>query len=65
MEMRETTTATYCFYDLIVSKSFGPIFDLLHDVTDPNRHFSTWGDENYSFRKTRTRKVVGVVAGSL
>ena len=43
MEMRETTTATYCFYDLIVSKSFGPIFDLLHNVTDPNRHFRPGG----------------------
>jgi hypothetical protein len=63
--MRETTTAIYGFYDFIVSKSFGPVLDLLHHVTDPNGHFSTWGDENYGFRKTRTRKAVGVVAGSL
>ena len=63
--MRKTTTATYGFYGFTFPKSFEAIFGLLYDATDPNGHFRPGGDENYSFRKTRTWKVTGVAAGPL
>ena len=44
---------------------FWAIFYLFCDVTGPNGHFSTWGGEKCSFRKTRGLKVAGHFTGSL
>jgi hypothetical protein len=65
MKMRETTMASHGLNGFIHRNMFWAIFYLVCDVTGPNGHFSTWGGENCSFRKTRGLKVAGDFTGSL
>ena len=53
------------FNGFVLPKMFRAIFYLFCDVTGPNGHFSTYGGEKCSLRKSRVLKVAGHFTGSL